>query len=114
MDAVRAVAGKLKSDYRYSKDIVYNNFLWPMPTEEHKMKIEKTAQGILDARAKYPGATLGDIYSNLDLFTELKNAHKANDCAVMEAYGKWGKVHSEAECVAWLFRMYQELTEEKS
>ena len=74
-------------------------------------KNRKTAQGILDARAKYPGATLGDMYSNIDLFTELKNAHKANDRAVMEAYGMWGRAHSEEECVAWLFRMYQELTE---
>ena len=106
---MRTVAGRLKSDYRYSKDIVYNNFPWPTPTEEQKEKIERTAQGILDARGKYPEASLGDMYSNLDLFTELNRAHQANDRAVMEAYGMWGKVHTEAECVAWLFKLYQEL-----
>ncbi len=106
---MRTVAGRLKSDYRYSKDIVYNNFPWPTPTKDQKAKIEKAAQGILDARTKYPEASLGDMYSNMDLFTELKSAHKANDRAVMEAYGMWGKIHSEAECVAWLFKMYEEL-----
>mgnify|MGYP007069890833 FL=1 len=107
---MRAVAGRLKSDYRYSKDIVYNNFPWPEPTESQKAKIETTAQGILDARAKYPDASLADLYDELTMPAELRKAHKANDRAVMEAYGMWGKVHSEAECVAWLFRLYQELT----
>ncbi|MDY6291255.1 MAG: DNA methyltransferase [Succiniclasticum sp.] len=107
---MRTVAGRLKSDYRYSKDIVYNNFPWPEPTEAQKEKIEKTAQGILDARAKYPEASLADLYDELTMPSELRSAHKANDRAVMEAYGMWGKVHSEAECVAWLFRLYQELT----
>ena len=110
---MRTVAGRLKSDYRYSKDIVYNNFPWPEPTETQKAKIEATAQGILDARALYPESSLADLYDELTMPPELRKAHKANDRAVMEAYGMWGKVHSEAECVAWLFRMYQELTDEK-
>lgn len=110
---MRTVAGRLKSDYRYSKDIVYNNFPWPEPTETQKAKIEATAQGILDARALYPESSLADLYDELTMPPELRKAHKANDRAVMEAYGMWGKVHSEAECVAWLFKLYQKLTDEK-
>lgn len=110
---MRAVAGRLEMRYRYSKDIVYNNFPWPEPTETQKAKIEATVQGILDARALYPESSLADLYDELTMPTELRKAHKANDRAVMEAYGMWGKVHSEAECVAWLFRMYQKLTDEK-
>ena len=99
--------------YRYSKDIVYNNYPWPEPTEAQKVKIETTAQGILDARAQYPDASLADLYDELTMPPELRKAHKANGRAVMEAYGMWGKVHSEAECVAWLFRLYRELTEKR-
>ena len=108
---MRAIGGRLKSDYRYSINIVYNNYPWPKPTEDQKAKIEKTAQAILDARALYPDSSLADLYDELTMPPELRKAHKANDRAVMEAYGMWGKVHSEAECVAWLFKMYQELTE---
>ena len=110
---MRATAGRLEMRYRYSKDIVYNNFPWPTPTDQQQQKIEKTAQAILDARNKYTDASLGDMYSNLDLFSDLKKAHQENDKAVMEAYGMLGKVKSEAECVSWLFRMYEALTKEK-
>ena len=110
---MRAIGGRLKSDYRYSINIVYNNYPWPKPTEEQKAKIEKTAQAILDARALFPDSSLAELYDETLIPTELRKAHKANDRAVMEAYGMWDKVHSEAECVAWLFRMYQELTDEK-
>ena len=106
---MRTVAGRLKSDYSYSNTVVYNNFPWPEPTGAQKEKIEKTAQGILDARANYPDASLADLYDELTMPPDLRSAHKANDRAVMEAYGMWGKVHSEAECVAWLFKLYQEL-----
>ena len=58
---MRTVAGRLKSDYRYSGSVVYNNFPWPTPTEAQKAKIEETAQGILDARARYPDASLADL-----------------------------------------------------
>ena len=105
-----SVAGRLEMRYRYTKDIVYNNFPWPEPTDAQKEQIERTAQGILDARANYPDASLADFYDELTMPLELLSVHKANDRAVMEAYGMWGKVHSEAECVAWLFRLYQELT----
>lgn len=108
---MRAVAGRLKSDYRYSKDIVYNNFPWPTPTETQKAKIEKTAQAILDARALYPDSSLADLYDELTMPPELRKAHQANDKAVMEAYGFWGKLNSEAACVAELMKMYQQLVE---
>lgn len=107
---MRAVCGRLKSDYRYSKDIVYNNFPWPTPTEEQKTKIEQTAQEILDARALYPDSSLADLYDELTMPVELRRAHQHNDKAVMQAYGFWGKLNSESECVAELMKMYQELT----
>ncbi len=110
---MRAVCGRLKSDYRYSKDIVYNNFPWPTPTEEQKTKIEQTAQEILDARALYPDSSLADLYDELTMPVELRRAHQHNDKAVMQAYGFWGKLNSESECVAELMKMYQELTKEK-
>lgn len=110
---MRTVCGRLKSDYRYSKDIVYNNFPWCSPTEEQKAKIEKTAQMILDARAKYPDCSLADLYDEAVMPPELRKAHQLNDRAVMEAYGFWGKLNSESECVAELMGMYREMTEGK-
>ena len=110
---MRAVCGRLKSDYRYSANIVYNNFPWPTPTEAQKAKIEKTAQAILDARALYPDSSLADLYDELTMPPELRKAHQANDKAVMEAYGFWGKLNSEAACVAELMKMYQQLVENK-
>ena len=107
---MRAVCGRLKSDYRYSKDIVYNNFPWPTPTDEQKAAIEKTAQAILDARAKYPDCSLADLYDEIVMPQELRDAHQENDKAVMRAYGFWGKLNTESECVAELMKMYQKLT----
>ena len=106
---MRTVAGRLESRYRYSKDVVYNNFPWCTPTDQQREKIEKTAQSILDARANYPESSLADLYDETLMPVDLRKAHKANDRAVMEAYGMWGKVNSEAECVAWLFKMYEGL-----
>lgn len=111
---MRTVCGRLKSDYRYSKDIVYNNFPWCNPTTEQKAKIEKTAQMILDARAIYPDSSLADLYDELTMPPELRKAHQANDRAVMEAYGFWGKLNSESECVAELMKMYQKLVEQEN
>lgn len=108
---MRAVCGRLKSDYRYSKDVVYNNFPWPTPTDEQKAVIEKTAQAILDARAKYPDCSLADLYDEVAMPPELRKAHQENDKAVMRAYGFWGKLNTESECVAELMKMYQKLTE---
>lgn len=108
---MRAVCGRLKSDYRYSKDVVYNNFPWPTPTDDQKAAIEKTAQAILDARAKYPDCSLADLYDEVAMPPELRKAHQENDKAVMRAYGFWGKLNTESECVAELMKMYQKLTE---
>ena len=107
---VRAVGGRLKSDYRYSNKLIYNNFPWPTPSEAQRAKIEQTAQEILDARAKYPDASLADLYDELTMPPELRKAHQLNDRAVMEAYGFWGKLNSEPECVAELMRMYRRLS----
>ena len=109
---MRTVCGRLKSDYRYSKDIVYNNFPWCNPTPEQKAKIEKTAQAILDARALYPDCSLADLYDETTMPPELRKAHQANDFAVMAAYGFDRKI-TESECVAELMKRYQELVEVK-
>lgn len=110
MSWMRTVAGRLKSDYRYSPS-VYNNFPWPTPTPAQKERIEKTAQAILDARALYPESSLADLYDELTMPVELRKAHRANDKAVMEAYGFWGRLNSEAACVAELMKLYKALTE---
>lgn len=110
---MRAVCGRLKSDYRYSKDVVYNNFPWPTPTDAQKAKIEQTAQAILDARTLYPDASLADLYDETTMPPELRKAHQQNDKAVMMAYGFWGKLNSEPACVSELMKMYQQLIEEK-
>jgi hypothetical protein len=107
---MRAVCGRLKSDYRYSKDVVYNNFPWPTPTDEQKAKIEQTAQAILDARALYPDSSLADLYDELTMPVKLRKAHQDNDRAVMQAYGFDVKTMTESQCVAELFKLYQELT----
>lgn len=108
---MRAVCGRLKSDYRYSKDVVYNNFPWPTPTDEQKVKIEETAQAILDARALYPDSSLADLYDETTMPPELRKAHQQNDKAVMRAYGFDIKTTTETTCVAELMKMYQRLTE---
>lgn len=106
---MRVVCGRLKSDYSYSVNIVYNNFPWPTPTDEQKARIEQTAQAILDARAKYPDSSLADLYDEVAMPPELRRAHQDNDRAVMAAYGFSTKM-TESECVAKLFEMYQDLT----
>lgn len=106
---MRVVCGRIKSDYRYSNDIVYNNFPWPRPSDVQKDKIEKAAQSILDARAVYPDSSLADLYDEALMPIELRKAHRANDAAVLEAYG-FPKDATESDIVARLFKMYQELT----
>lgn len=112
MSWMRAVCGRLEMRYRYSKDIVYNNFPWPTPTDAQKAKIEKTAQAILDARNIYPDCSLADLYDEVTMPPELRKAHKENDKAVMEAYGFDPRM-SEAEIVAELFKLYQEITQSR-
>ena len=107
---MRTVAGRLKSDYRYSGSVVYNTFPWPTPTDSQKAKIEQTAQAILDARALYPDSSLADLYDETTMPPELRRAHQQNDKAVMQAYGFDVKTMTEASCVAELMKMYQALT----
>ena len=112
---MRAVCGRIKSDYRYSVNVVYNNFPWPTPTGSQLAKIEQTAQGILDARKLYPDCSLADLYDEVAMPPELRKAHQENDKAVMDAYGftrGTPERTSEAACVAALMKMYQKLTEE--
>lgn len=108
---MRLVAGRLKSDYRYSKDIVYNTFVWCTPTAEQKEKIEQTAQGILDARKQYPNSTLASLYDDTLMPEKLRRAHQQNDKAVMQAYGFSIRDTTESTCVAALMKMYQQLVQ---
>lgn len=110
---MRAVCGRLEMRYRYSINVVYNNFPWPTPTEAQKAKIEQTAQAILDARALYPDSSLADLYDELTMPSELRKAHQNNDRAVMQAYGFDVKTMTESTCVAELMKLYQKLVEEK-
>lgn len=106
---MRIVSGRIKSDYRYSVKIVYNNFPWPNPTKEQKEKIEKTAQAILDARALYPDSSLADLYDELTMPPELRKAHQENDKVVMAAYRFNWKKMTESDCVAELMKMYKNI-----
>jgi len=110
MSWMRLTASYLSTSYSYSSSVVYNNFPWPKPSEEQKNKISETAQAILNARALYPNSSLADLYDPLTMPVELKKAHIANDKAVMQAYGLSIKDTSEADCVAALLKMYQDLT----
>lgn len=109
----RFICGYLGTSYRYSKNIVYNNFPWCNPTPEKKAKIEKTAQAILDARALYPDSSLADLYDELTMPPELRKAHQQNDRAVMQAYGFSVKDMTESKCVAELMKLYQSLVQQK-
>lgn len=106
---MRTVGARMKSDYRYSKDVVYNNFPWPTPTDAQKAKIEQTAQAILDARTLYPDSSLADLYDETTMPPELRKAHQQNDRAVMQAYGFSVKDMTESKCVAELMKMYQHI-----
>ncbi len=107
---MRAICCRLKSDYSYTVNDVYNNFPWPNPSEAQRAKIEETAQAILDARAQYPSSSLADLYDEAVMPSVLRTAHQRNDRAVMQAYGFDIKTTTEASCVAELMKMYQDLT----
>lgn len=108
---MRTICCRLKSDYSYTVNDVYNNFPWPTPTDAQKAKIGQSAQAILDARALYPDSSLADLYDETTMPVELRRAHQNNDRAVMQAYGfKVGEM-TESQCVAELMRMYQQLVE---
>lgn len=107
---LRTVGGRLKSDYRYSKNIVYNNFPWPNATEKQKELISKTAQMILDVRAKFPESSYADLYHEASMPPDLRKAHQNNDRAVMMAYGLEIGPTTEADAVAHLFKLYKKFS----
>lgn len=107
---MRSVAGRMKSDYQYSNQIVYNNFPWPSnPTDKQKAAIEDAVQWVLDARAAHPAASLADLYDPIAMPPDLHKAHQALDKAVDVAYGK-RRFTSDAERVAFLFELYHKYT----
>lgn len=107
---VRYTCGRIKSDYRYSKDVVYNNFPWPeAPTEKQRGAIVAAAQAVLDARARFPDATLADLYDPTTMPPDLVKAHQVLDRAVDAAYGKIS-FKSDTERVSFLFGLYQKYT----
>jgi len=115
MSWVRSVCGRLKSDYRYSKDIVYNNFPWPSePSEKQVAVIEQAAQAVLDARSAHPESSLADLYDPVAMPPDLRKAHQALDHAVDKAYSGAGfkpaPTKSDAERVAFLFDLYRQYT----
>ena len=106
---MRYTAGRMKSDYQYSNTIVYNNFPWPQNiTDKHKQAIEVAAQGVLDARAKHPEASLATLYDPLSMPPELVKAHHKLDMAVDAAYSK-RKFSGDSDRVAFLFELYQQI-----
>ena len=106
---LRATAGRMKSDYQYSAQIVYNNFPWPEPSDAQHKAIESAARSVLDARAQFPGSTLADLYDPLTMPPVLVKAHQKLDAAVDAAYGR-KNFRNDAERVAFLFELYQRLT----
>ncbi len=104
----RRVCGRLKSDYSYSNTVVYNTFAWPTPSPKQRAEIEKTAQGILDARALYPDSSFAALYDDTLMPKELRCAHERNDRAVCRAYG-WDGDISEEDIVSRLFGLYHSL-----
>lgn len=108
---MRTVCCRLKGDYRYSNTLVYNNFVFPKPTEKQKIEIEKKAQKILDVRSKYPDSTLADLYDPLATPPDLLKVYQDLDKAVEKAYGKTFK--TDEERVEFLFEMYQEKRKEE-
>lgn len=110
---IRTVAGRLKSDFRYTGSVVYNTFPWPDPTEMQKNEMEKAAKNILDIREKYSDNSLADLYDDLTMPLELRKAHQMNDRAVMKAFGFSIKDMSESDCIAALMKLYQKKIEEK-
>lgn len=111
MSWMRTICCRLKSDYSYTVNDVYNNFPWCNPTPEQKATVEQTAQSILDARALYPDCSLADLYDEVTMPPELRKAHQANDRAVMKAYGFDVKTMTESSCVAELMKMYKRLAD---
>ena len=109
---MRVICARLKSDYSYTVNNVYNNFPWPEVDEQQRQRIAQTAQAILDARALYPDSSLADLYAPITMPPELLKAHRENDRAVMAAYG-FAPNMPEPEIVAHLFTLYSTLTQQQ-
>ncbi len=105
---LRRVGGRMKSDYQYSKDIVYNNFPWPELDQKAKVLLDETGKAILEARLQYPQLSLANQYNQLLMPPELRKAHIINDRVVWETYGRAWDITSEDECIAYLMRLYEE------
>ena len=106
---MRATAGRLELRYRYSKDVVYNNFPFPNASEAQEETIAQKAEAVLEARAKYPDSSLADLYDPLAMPKELAKAHKELDVAVDKLYRK-APFKDDTERIAFLFEMYKEIT----
>ena len=106
---VRQLCGRLKSDFRYSKDIVYNNYSWPEPTEKQRATVEVAAQAVLEAREKIPDATLADLYDPVAMPPALAKAHAALDRAVDRCY-RAQPFENNRQRVEHLFALYEKLT----
>jgi hypothetical protein len=110
MSWVKYGAGRIKSDYRYSASIVYNNFPFPEnPSEKQKEAIEKSAQKVLDTRSKYPESSLADLYNPLTMPPDLVKAHNELDKAVDASYSKQ-TFTSDAKRMEFLFELYEKYT----
>ena len=108
---LKTVCGRLESRYRYSKDVVYNNFVWKIPTNEQKLAIEASARRILEIRAKYPDSTFAELYDEVLMPYELRQAHRLNDKLVADLYG-WGKILDDEPTLAVeLLKLYQKTVE---
>jgi hypothetical protein len=105
----KAVCGRLEMRYRYSKDIVYNNFPWPNPTANQKVKIGELASEVIEVRKLFPDISLADLYDQNSMPLELRKAHQLLDKAVMAAYGFNERGITEAGCVGRLMEIYQKL-----
>ncbi|MCI9311927.1 MAG: methylase, partial [Erysipelotrichaceae bacterium] len=109
---LRTVAGRLREDFTYSVSVVYNTFPWTIIDKQQKEKIEQTAQAILDVRSLYPESSLAVLYDELTMPIDLREAHIANDKAVMKAYGFKSSM-TDDEIVAELMKLYQQMVNEK-
>ena len=109
---LRTVGGRLESRYRYSKDVVYNNFVWQTPTAAQISAIETSAQAILDIRASLPDSSFAELYDEVTMPYELRQAHKKNDLAVARTYGLENILDDEYAIVVTLLKHYNEVKNE--
>jgi hypothetical protein len=107
---MRYVCGRLELRYRYSNLIVYNNFVWPSPTEKQKQSIEEAADKVLEIRASFPEHSLAVLYNPISMPPKLTKAHQKLDKVVEKAYGR--EFDDDTQRVAYLFELYQKLSGE--